>query len=145
MSNSMHCIFYCGERQPSELLYWEMAFAGTIGLIVCLAFSSVGEPSELLYWEMAFAGTSIGRTATGQLENSNAQRRRRILTRFQFHNLRKIATAVHSAAATDVSAHQILSTEPIFFTAPKLKIEKKILKEIIWFRFYEQMYSGYSC
>ena len=79
---------------------------------------------------MAFAGT-IGRTATGQLENSNAQRRRRILTRFQFHNLHtvQIAAAVHSAAATEVSARQILamlSTEPIFFTAPRLKIGKKI-------------------
>ena len=71
---------------------------------------------------MAFAGT-IGRTATGQFENSNAQRRRRILTRFQFHNLHSLQiAAVHSAAAKDVSVQQMLSTEPIFFTAPRLKI-----------------------
>ena len=143
----MPIIFYCGERQPSELLYWEMAFAGTIagtiGLIVCLAFSSVGEPSELLYWEMAFAGSSIGRTATGQLENSNAQRRRRILTRFQFHNLRKIATAVHSQC----SCHRCVCPPNSVYRTHFLycsKIEKK-KKEIIWIRFYEQMYSGYSC
>ena len=127
----MPSIFYCGERQPSELLYWEMAFAGTIagtiGLIVCLAFSNVGEPSELLYWEMAFAGSSIGRTATGQLENSNAQRRRRILTRFQFHNLRKIATAVHSQCSchrcvcTPNSAHPVYRTHFLYCS----KIENK--------------------
>ena len=73
---------------------------------------------------MAFAGT-IGRTATGQLENSNAQRRRRILTRFQFHNLHTAGKLTHTAAARDVSAHKILallSKEPIFFTALRLKI-----------------------
>ena len=80
--------------------------------------------------EMAFAG-SIGRTATGQLENSNAQRRRRILTRFQFHNLHTACKLTHTAAARDVSAHKILallSKEPIFFTALASKIENWIEK-----------------
>ena len=81
---------------------------------------------------MAFAGT-IGRTATGQLENSNAQRRRRILTRFQFHNLHSVQiAAVHTAAPKDVSVHKILAmlstTEPIFFTAPRLKIGWRNIK-----------------
>ena len=80
---------------------------------------------------MAFAGT-IGRTATGQLENSNAQRRRRIQTRFQFHNLHSVQMAtVHSAAPKYMSVHQILamlSTEPNFFTAPRLKIVRRNIK-----------------